>query len=76
VDLDDGWELRLDEYLPDLVEALRSSGWCGSLEAFWGYCLGVILPGERKSMEPIAARTWTSTPQEFPALTPGHHGGG
>ena len=26
------------------------------MDAFWGYCLGVMLPGERKSMEPIAAR--------------------
>jgi len=56
VDLDDGWKIRLDEYLKGLVKALRSSGWCGSMAAFFGYCLGVILPGERKSMEPIAAR--------------------
>jgi len=56
VDLDDGWKERLNHYLRGLVESLRSSGWCGSVDAFCGYCLGVVLPGERKSMEPIAAR--------------------
>ena len=56
MELDDGWKTRLDEYLQGLVQALRASGWCGSMDAFCGYCLGVILPGERKSMEPIAGR--------------------
>ena len=54
--LDDGWEKRLDLYTDHLVKALRASGWCGSIEAFCNYCLGLLLPGERKSMEPIAAR--------------------
>ena len=54
--LDDGWEERLDRYTDLLVKALRATGWCGSVEAFCHYCLGLLLPGERKSMEPIAAR--------------------
>jgi len=56
VDLVDGWEQRLRRYLDGLMQALRSSGWCGSDGAFCGYCLGLLIPGERKSMEPIAAR--------------------
>jgi len=56
VDLDDGWEQRLQRYIDGLVVALRSSGWCGTVEAFRGYCLGLLIPGERKGMEPIAAR--------------------
>ena len=56
MDLVDGWEQRLDRYLDALVKALRSSGWCGTMETFCSYCLGLLIPGERKSMEPVAAR--------------------
>lgn len=56
MDLDEGWEKRLDDYTDHLVDGLRNAGWCGSAEAFCHYCLGLLLPGERKSMEPIAAR--------------------
>jgi hypothetical protein len=56
VDLDAGWESRLDAFTDGLATALRSAGWCGSTEAMGRYCLGLLLPGERKSMEPMAAR--------------------
>ena len=56
MDLDAGWEARLDAYTDGLAAALRSAGWCGSTEAMGRYCLGLLLPGERKSMEPMAAR--------------------
>jgi SRSO17 transposase len=56
LDLDAGWEKRLNGYTSNLVMALQASGWCGSVEAFCRYCLGLMLPGERKSMEPLAAR--------------------
>ena len=56
MDLAPGWEARLDAYTDQLAVALRASGWCGSNEAFCRYCGGLLLPGERKSMEPMAAR--------------------
>lgn len=56
MDLASGWEARLDAFTDQLVEAIRASGWCGSQEALCRYCLGLLLPGERKSMEPMAAR--------------------
>lgn len=56
MDLAPGWEARLDAYTDQLAEAWRGSGWCGSNQAFCQYCGGLLLPGERKSMEPMAAR--------------------
>ena len=56
MDLDVGWEVRLEHFLDGLLKALEAEGWCGSIESFCGYCLGLVLPGERKSMEPVAAR--------------------
>lgn len=54
--LDPESDARLDAFADQLVAALRKSGWSGSEEAFCNYCCGLLLPGERKSMEPIAAR--------------------
>ena len=54
--MDDGLGTTLDDYMDHLVDGLRKGGWCGSADAFFHYCLGLLLPGERKSMEPIAAR--------------------
>lgn len=39
-----------------LVPALRKADWWGPELVVCDYCRGLLLPGERKSMEPIAAR--------------------
>jgi len=39
-----------------LVPALRTKGWWGPGQVVCDYCKGLLLPGDRKSMEPIAAR--------------------
>src|SRR5215203_6016878 len=44
---------RLDEYLDELATAL---GHADREAPFWSYCLGLLLDGERKSVEPMAAR--------------------
>ena len=56
MDMETGWEMRLDEFARLVAEKLRESGWLGSLASLLGYLLGVLLPGERKSMEPMAER--------------------
>src|SRR6186713_2091345 len=44
---------RLDAYLDELATAL---GHADREDPFRSYCLGLLLPGERKSIEPMAAR--------------------
>lgn len=39
-----------------LVPALRKANWWGPEQVVCDYCRGLALPGERKSMEPMAAR--------------------
>jgi SRSO17 transposase len=44
---------RFDNYIDALAEAL---GRVGRAAPFRSYCVGLLLPGERKSVEPLAAR--------------------
>src|SRR3954462_11367567 len=46
-------EQRLQGYLSRLAEVV---GHAGRKERVVGYCTGLLLPGERKSVEPMAAR--------------------
>ncbi len=56
MDMETGWENRLDAYADLIADRLRESGWFGSFASLFGYLFGLLLPGERKSMEPIAER--------------------
>src|ERR1035438_2272474 len=46
-------EKRLSDYLETLGEA---AGHADRIEPFKSYCKGLLLPGDRKSVEPLAAR--------------------
>src|SRR3954466_3081568 len=46
-------EQRLQDYLSQLADVL---GHADRKERMVGYCTGLLLPGERKSVEPMAAR--------------------
>src|SRR4051812_39253376 len=48
-----GGQQRLDSYLDELATAL---GHADREEPFRSYCIGLLLDGERKSIEPMAAR--------------------
>src|SRR3954447_2152120 len=48
-----GWEERFDDYVERLGDGLGHADRRGPLRA---YCTGLLLPGERKSVEPMAAR--------------------
>src|SRR3954447_10721571 len=48
-----GWEERFDDYVEGLGETLGHADRRGPLRA---YATGLLLPGERKSVEPTAAR--------------------
>src|ERR687884_266263 len=48
-----GWEERFSEYVERLGGTLGHADRRGPLRA---YCTGLLLPGERKSVEPMAAR--------------------
>src|SRR3954447_26569049 len=48
-----GWEERFDDYVGRLSDVLGHADRRGPLRA---YTTGLLLPGERKSVEPIAAR--------------------
>src|SRR3954462_8670030 len=48
-----GWEERFDDYVERLGEVLGHADRRGPLRA---YTTGLLLPGERKSVEPMAAR--------------------
>src|SRR3954454_21532762 len=48
-----GWEERFGDYVGRLGDVLGHADRRGPLRA---YATGVLLPGERKSVEPIAAR--------------------
>src|SRR3982751_4548637 len=48
-----GWEERFDDYVERLGDTLGHAGRRGPLRA---YTTGLLLPGERKSVEPMAAR--------------------
>jgi SRSO17 transposase len=47
------WEERFDDYVERLGDVLGHADRRGPLRA---YCTGLLLPGERKSVEPMAAR--------------------
>jgi SRSO17 transposase len=47
-------EHRFDRYMGALGQVIGHADRCGPLRA---YCMGLMLPGERKSVEPMAART-------------------
>ncbi|WP_119680771.1 IS701 family transposase [Indioceanicola profundi] len=49
----DGSEARFGRYIGRLAQAL---GHADRLSPFQAYCIGLLLPGERKSVEPMAAR--------------------
>ena len=55
-------EQRLQEYLSRLAAVL---GHADRRERIFGYCTGLLLPGERKSVEPMAARL---DPAHVPSL--------
>jgi SRSO17 transposase len=67
MDLDDAGEKRFHAYMEGLIEALRGVHWCGQASTLCAYCTGLLLPNERKSMEPMAARV---DPEHVEAL---HH---
>src|SRR6187397_3752177 len=48
-----GWEERSDDYVERLGDVLGHADRRAPLRA---YCTGLLLPGERKSVEPMAAR--------------------
>jgi SRSO17 transposase len=48
-----GGQQRLDAYLTELARAL---GHADREDPFRSYCFGLLLDGERKSVEPMAAR--------------------
>ena len=48
-----GWEERFGDYIERLGEVLGHADRRGPLRA---YATGLLLPGERKSVEPMAAR--------------------
>ena len=50
----DGSELRFAVYVRGLVSVIGHADRAGPLR---DYCLGLIMPGERKSVEPMAAVT-------------------
>ena len=45
---------RFERYVGELAGVIGHADRCGPLR---GYCTGLLLPGERKSVEPMAART-------------------
>ena len=59
-----GFDRRFDEFIEHLSRDLHRADWCGRDEILHGYCRGLLIPGERKSMEPIAARM---APEHAPA---------
>ena len=46
-------ESRFESYVKDLCRAVRHADRAAPLRQ---YCLGLMLPGDRKSVEPMAAR--------------------
>src|SRR3954454_1907215 len=50
---DAGSEIRFQAYVTEVSEVIGHAGRVGPLR---GYCTGLLLPGERKSIEPMAAR--------------------
>jgi SRSO17 transposase len=52
----EGFNQRFEEYIDKLYKDLHRANWCGRREILHGYCRGLLLPRERKSMEPIAVR--------------------
>ena len=47
-------ESRFTAYVEELVRVIGHADRCGPLR---DYCTGLMLPGERKSVEPMAAKT-------------------
>src|ERR687897_2886936 len=50
---DAGSEVRFQAYISALSEEI---GHADRIDPLRGYCTGLLLPGERKSIEPMAAR--------------------
>ena len=67
MDLDAASEERFHAYMDGLIEALREVHWVGRPSTLCAYCTGLLLPNERKSMEPMAAKV---DPEHVSAL---HH---
>ena len=49
---------RFAAYLDSLAQAAEHAD---RVEPLKSYCKGLLLPGERKSVEPMAARLWLRT---------------
>jgi SRSO17 transposase len=52
----EGFSDRFEQYIDQLAKDLHQADWCGRDEVLLGYCRGLLIPNERKSMEPIAVR--------------------
>ena len=52
--ISDGSESRFASYVEGIVEVIGHADRAGPLS---DYCTGLMMPGERKSVEPMAART-------------------
>ncbi len=53
---EESYDERLDAYVEFLAGRLRKAHWHGRKEILGNYCRGLMLPGDRKSLEPMAAR--------------------
>jgi SRSO17 transposase len=55
-------EARFDKYVAGLVEVI---GHADRAQPLRDYCVGLLMPGERKSVEPLAAVTapWAFSPR-------------
>jgi SRSO17 transposase len=55
-------EARFDKYVASLVEVI---GHADRAEPLRDYCVGLLMPGEHKSVEPLAAVTapWAFSPR-------------
>lgn len=50
----EGFNDRFKDFIDYLARELHQVDWCGRDEVLFGYCRGLLIPNERKSMEPIA----------------------
>ena len=62
-----GWEERFDDYVERLGDVLGHADRRAPLRA---YATGLLLPGERKSVEPMAARVEPLEDPRYPADGP------
>lgn len=52
----EGFNQRFDQFIQETATDLHYAHWYGRTEVLSGYCQGLLVPNERKSMEPIAGR--------------------